>query len=164
MYPKGVSRLHGRHRIYGPVRTLPTKTFFYGMEPGEEICVEIDPGKTLEIRCRLWENNEDGEVKVFFELNGQPRTIRVMNRAVQRPTCARRPSREPQPHRRAYAGGCGNRRGVVGQKGERGRSAFDHRGDEDGNRHPCRPGRRGQSGACQAGSQIDAKDLLVELE
>ena len=82
MYPKVFLDYMGRHRTYGPVRTLPTKTFFYGMEPGEEISAEIDPGKTLEVRLQaVGEMDENGEVKVFFELNGQPRTIRVPNRA-----------------------------------------------------------------------------------
>ncbi len=80
MYPKVFLDYMGRHRTYGPVRTLPTQTFFYGMQPGDEISAEIDPGKTLEIRMQaVSEVSEDGEVKVFFELNGQPRTIRVMN-------------------------------------------------------------------------------------
>ena len=84
MYPKVFLDYMGRHRTYGPVRTLPTKTFFYGMKPGEEIVAEIDPGKTLEIRLQaVGEMNEDGEVKVFFELNGQPRTIRMMNRLAE---------------------------------------------------------------------------------
>ena len=82
MYPKVFLDYMGRHRTYGPVRTLPTSAFFYGMQPGDEISAEIDPGKTLEIRMQaVSEVSEDGEVKVFFELNGQPRTIRVMNRA-----------------------------------------------------------------------------------
>ncbi|MDK3018078.1 pyruvate carboxylase [Pseudodonghicola flavimaris] len=90
MYPKVFLDYMGRHRTYGPVRTLPTKAFFYGMEPGEEISAEIDPGKTLEIRCQaVGETDENGEVKVFFELNGQPRTIRVPNRLVQANTVAR---------------------------------------------------------------------------
>ena len=37
----------GRRRDYGPVRVLPTPTFFYGMQPGEEVLVELEPGKTL---------------------------------------------------------------------------------------------------------------------
>ena len=83
MYPKVFLDYMGRHRIYGPVRTLPTPVFFYGMEPQEQISVEIAPGKTLEIRLQaISETSDDGEVKVFFELNGQPRTIRVPNRAV----------------------------------------------------------------------------------
>jgi pyruvate carboxylase len=90
MYPKVFLDYMGRHRQYGPVRALPTKTFFYGMEPGEEITAEIDPGKTLEIRLQaIGETDENGEVKVFFELNGQPRVIRVPNRLVKSATAAR---------------------------------------------------------------------------
>ena len=90
MYPKVFLDYMGRHRAYGPVRTLPTKTFFYGMEPGEEINAEIDPGKTLEIRLQaIGETDEKGEVKVFFELNGQPRVIRVPNRLVKSSTAVR---------------------------------------------------------------------------
>lgn len=83
MYPTVFLDYMGRHRTYGPVRTLPTIPFFYGMEPGEEIRVEIDPGKTLEVRMQaIGETNDDGDVRVFFELNGQPRTIRIPNRSV----------------------------------------------------------------------------------
>jgi len=94
MYPKVFLDYMGRHRTYGPVRSLPTRTFFYGMEPGEEISAEIDPGKTLEIRLQaVGETNEDGDAKVFFELNGQPRNIRVPNRKVAA-TTAKRPKAE----------------------------------------------------------------------
>ena len=83
MYPKVFLDYMGRHRVYGPVRTLPTHTFFYGMSPSEEISAEIDPGKTLEIRMQARSaTNEDGEAKVFFEINGQPRTIRVPDRKI----------------------------------------------------------------------------------
>jgi pyruvate carboxylase len=90
MYPKVFMDYRARHRIYGPVRTLPTRTFFYGMEPGEEITAEIDPGKTLELRLQaVGDTTDDGDVRVFFELNGQPRVIRVPNRAVKAKTAAR---------------------------------------------------------------------------
>ncbi|NDV00348.1 pyruvate carboxylase [Pseudoroseicyclus tamaricis] len=84
MYPKVFTDYVTRHQLYGPVRALPTKVFFYGMEPGDEIGVEIDPGKTLELRLSaVGELQDDGEVRVFFELNGQPRSIRVANRKAQ---------------------------------------------------------------------------------
>ena len=67
MYPKVFLDYMERHLTYGPVRTLPTKTFFYGMNSGDEISLEIDPGKTLEIRMQaIGETDENGEVKVFF--------------------------------------------------------------------------------------------------
>ncbi|WP_102227228.1 pyruvate carboxylase [Acidimangrovimonas sediminis] len=90
MYPKVFLDYMGRHRMYGPVRALPTRTFFYGMEPGEQISTEIDPGKVLEVRLSaVGETNEDGDVRVFFELNGQPRVIRVPDRAVKATTASK---------------------------------------------------------------------------
>ncbi|HWL57270.1 MAG TPA: pyruvate carboxylase [Paracoccus sp. (in: a-proteobacteria)] len=95
MYPKVFTDYMARHETYGPVRTLPTRTFFYGMEPGDGIEAEIDPGKTLEIRLlTLSETDENGDVKVFFELNGQPRVIRAPNRLVKSQTAAR-PKADP---------------------------------------------------------------------
>ena len=95
MYPKVFLDYMERHLTYGPVRTLPTKTFFYGMNSGDEISLEIDPGKTLEIRMQaIGETDENGEVKVFFELNGQPRVIRVPNRLVTSETTLR-PKADP---------------------------------------------------------------------
>ncbi|MBS0125169.1 pyruvate carboxylase [Thetidibacter halocola] len=90
MYPKVYTEYAARHEMYGPVRTLPTRTFFYGMEPGEEISAEIDPGKTLEVRLQaVGETQDDGEVRVFFELNGQPRTVRVPDRKAKASFAAR---------------------------------------------------------------------------
>ncbi|MEM7616715.1 MAG: pyruvate carboxylase, partial [Pseudomonadota bacterium] len=90
MYPKVFADYMERHAVYGPVRTLPTPVFFYGMEPGQEISAEIDPGKTLEVRLQaVGETNAEGQVRVFFELNGQPRTVRVPNRKVGGETAAR---------------------------------------------------------------------------
>jgi len=81
MYPKVFADYMARHKDFGPVRALPTRTFFYGMQPGEEIEAEIDPGVTLVVQLQaVGETNAEGEVRVFFELNGQPRTVRVPNR------------------------------------------------------------------------------------
>ena len=82
MYEKVYLDYMGRRRDYGPVRVLPTPTFFYGMQPSEEIEVELEPGKTMQIRLQaLSDTNDEGEVKLFYELNGQPRVIRVPDRA-----------------------------------------------------------------------------------
>jgi pyruvate carboxylase len=45
----------------------------------EEISIDIDQGKTLVVRQtgRSDAVDEEGKIKVFFELNGQPRTVRV---------------------------------------------------------------------------------------
>ncbi|MFQ6552495.1 pyruvate carboxylase [Aestuariibius insulae] len=99
MYPKVFTDYAARHAEYGPVRSLPTHTFFYGMQPGEEIEVEIDPGKTLVVRMQaMGETNEKGEAKVFFELNGQPRNIRVPNRLIAAATQARPKAEDGNPN------------------------------------------------------------------
>jgi pyruvate carboxylase len=90
MYPKVFADYMTRKADYGPVRTLPTPVYFYGMQPGEEASVEIDPGKILEVRLQaVGETNDEGDARVFFELNGQPRTVRVPDRKAQ----ARAPKR-----------------------------------------------------------------------
>src|SRR5207237_886087 len=60
------------------VSVLPTPVFFYGLRDREETAVEIDRGKTLVIRLQgRTEPDEEGYCKVFFELSGQPRLIRI---------------------------------------------------------------------------------------
>jgi pyruvate carboxylase len=78
MYPR-VWAEYARERLqYGDPAILPTAVFFYGMEPGQEISVDLERGKTLIVRyVAVSEPHEDGTRTVFFELNGQPRSVRV---------------------------------------------------------------------------------------
>ncbi|WP_187432005.1 Pyruvate carboxylase [Roseobacter fucihabitans] len=167
MYPKVFLDYMGRHRTYGPVRALPTRTFFYGMEPGEEISAEIDPGKTLEIRLQaVGDTNEDGEVKVFFELNGQPRVIRVPNRLVKA-TTAQRPKAETGNANHIGAPMPGVVASVVATVGSKVKAGdllltIEAMKMETG----IHAERAATIKAVHVtpGGQIDAKDLLVELE
>ncbi len=82
MYPKVFVDYALAQENYGPTSMLATPVYFYGIEPGDEIMAEIEKGKTLVIRClAIGEPDEKGMVTVFFELNGQPRRIRVPDRA-----------------------------------------------------------------------------------
>jgi len=167
MYPKVFTDYMQRHKTYGPVRTLPTKTFFYGMEPGEEITAEIDPGKTLEIRLQaVGETTDDGEVKVFFELNGQPRVIRVPNRIVKATTSAK-PKAELGNANHIGAPMPGVVASVAVQAGQEVREGdllltIEAMKMETGI-HAERDAVIKQTHV-SAGAQIDAKDLLVEFE
>jgi pyruvate carboxylase len=167
MYPKVFLDYMGRHRIYGPVRTLPTLTFFYGMEPGQEITAEIDPGKTLEIRLQaVGETGEDGEVKVFFELNGQPRVIRVPNRLVKATTIQRPKAEHANPaHIGAPMPGVVATIGVVaGQPIKEGDLLLTIEAMKMETGIHAERDAVVKTVHVQAGSQIDAKDLLIELE
>ena len=78
MYPKVWLDYIDERMQYGDVSILPTPVFFYGMEPGQEISVDLERGKTLIVRyVATSEPHEDGTRTVFFELNGQPRSVRV---------------------------------------------------------------------------------------
>jgi pyruvate carboxylase len=79
MYPKVFKDFAEHQKTYGDVSVLPTPVFFYGLhEAQEEISVEIEPGKTLVIRLQSRTDSEDeGVSKLFYELNGQSRMIRV---------------------------------------------------------------------------------------
>jgi pyruvate carboxylase len=167
MYPKVFLDYMGRHRTYGPVRTLPTRNFFYGMAVGEEISVEIDPGKTLEIRCQaIGDTNEAGEARVFFELNGQPRVIRVPDRKAKAASVAH-PRADPANPSHIGAPMPGVVASVVVAEGSRVKQGdlmltIEAMKMETGI-HADRDGRV-VAVHVTVGSQIDAKDLLVELE
>jgi pyruvate carboxylase len=82
MYPKVFTDFAAAQENYGPVSVLPTLTYFYGMQPTDEIFVDIEKGKTLVIRClAIGDVDDTGMVTVFFELNGQPRRVKVPDRA-----------------------------------------------------------------------------------
>ncbi|WP_136649748.1 pyruvate carboxylase [Paracoccus aeridis] len=167
MYPKVFTDYAHRHATYGPVRTLPTCTFFYGMEPGEEISVEIDPGKTLELRLQaVGETSDEGDVRVFFELNGQPRVIRVSNRLAKAKTAARPKAIDGDP---AHVGAPmpGSIASVAVQAGQKVRPGdllltIEAMKMETG----LHADREAIVKALHVspGAQVDAKDLLVELD
>lgn len=82
MYPRVFADFARAAALNGPVSALPTPVFFSGMKVGEEAVVEIEEGKSLVIRLQaVGEPEADGYVKLFFELNGQPRVIRVTDRS-----------------------------------------------------------------------------------
>ncbi|SMF48857.1 biotin/lipoyl-containing protein, partial [Pseudogulbenkiania subflava] len=83
MYPK-VFRDFAEHQArYGDVSAVPSTAFFYGLREGEEVWVELERGKTLVIQLLGRADTGDGHTKLFFELNGQPRLIKVAQDGVQ---------------------------------------------------------------------------------
>ncbi|HEX7012673.1 MAG TPA: pyruvate carboxylase [Steroidobacteraceae bacterium] len=95
MYPKVFLEYLSARLDYGRVSVLPTPVFFYGMEPGQEVSVDIERGKTLIVRfVAMSEVHEDGTRTVFFELNGQPRSVKVPDRSH---VAARPPRRRADP-------------------------------------------------------------------
>ena len=84
MYPQVFLAFAQERQLYGDVSVLPTPQFYYGMEPGEEITAELEPGKTLIIKfLTVGEPHPEGKRTVFFELNGQPREVTVQDRTLK---------------------------------------------------------------------------------
>jgi len=85
MYP-GVFRDYRKFRTQnGDVSRIPTRWFLAPLTRGEELMFDIERGKTLVVVLRaVGELDEEGNRRVFFELNGQPRAISVPDRTAQK--------------------------------------------------------------------------------
>ncbi|MBZ9790803.1 pyruvate carboxylase [Rhizobium sp. 3T7] len=96
MYPKVFTDFALASDTYGPVSVLPTPAYFYGLADGEELFADIEKGKTLVIVNQAMSGTDSqGMVTVFFELNGQPRRIKVPDRAHGATGAAARRKAEP---------------------------------------------------------------------
>jgi len=84
LYPKVFTGAYNHHVKYGNVMNIPSKNFFYGMTPGEEIIVQLDKGKTLLIQLiSVGDANEEGVVTVFFKINGQTRNVEIQDASIK---------------------------------------------------------------------------------
>ena len=166
MYPKVFSDFAVRQEEYGPVSSLPTPQFFYGMKPGTEITVTIETGKTLVVRClAIGETDDEGNVKVFFELNGQPRTAKVVNRAAKS-SVNKHPKAEVGNllHVAAPMPGVVSSLAVdVGQKVQAGDVLLTIEAMKMETAIHAEADGRVKQIYTPVGTQIDAKDLMIEL-
>ncbi|MGJ8743759.1 pyruvate carboxylase [Polaribacter sp.] len=84
LYPKVFTDAYNKHLKYDSLINLPTKNFFYGMERGEEIIIELDRGKTLLITLdSVGKPNENGMVTVYFKVNGQGRYVQIKDASIK---------------------------------------------------------------------------------
>ena len=168
MYPKVFLDYLQDRLDYGRVSVLPTPLFFYGMEPNEEVSVDIERGKTLIVRfLAVSDAHEDGTRTVFFELNGQPRSVKVprsqsggaetpapQGRRGQRESC-RRANAGHGRHRRGQRRGARSRAAtycvtIEAMKMETSvradRDAYDRRSRHEAGRSGGRKGSAGRAG------------------
>ena len=84
LYPKVFEEFLAHEKQYSDLSHLPTPAFFYGMQPQEEMSVDIEEGKTLIVKfLTIGEPHPDGKRSVFFELNGQPRDVTVVDQSLE---------------------------------------------------------------------------------
>lgn len=78
MYPKVFQEYKEFTSVFGPVDCLNTRLFLDGPKIAEEFEVELERGKILHIKAlALGDLNKAGQREVFFELNGQLRSVLV---------------------------------------------------------------------------------------
>ena len=166
MYPKVWQDYEADHAQYGDVSILPTPVFFYGMQPGEEISIDLERGKTLIVRMvAISAVHEDGTRTVFFELNGQPRAVRVRDRSqiAVRPPQRSADAGNPKHVGAPMPGTVVSVAVSVGQKVSRGAALLTLeamkmettvRAEADGEVAEL---------LARPGAQVDAKDLLLVL-
>jgi pyruvate carboxylase len=95
MYPDVFVKFAKARSAFSDVDVLPTPEFFYGLEKEKEVSIEIEPGKILIVKfLTVSEPQPDGTRTVFFELNGQPREVRVRDKSLK-PTIAARAKADP---------------------------------------------------------------------
>lgn len=82
LYPAVTNDYLFFRETYGPVDKLDTKTFLTGPKVGAEFEVTIDKGKTLGIKTLAMAEDltKNGEREVFFELNGQLRSVFIRDK------------------------------------------------------------------------------------
>ena len=98
MYPDVFAAFSKFEREFGDVSVLPTPSFFYGLKPGEEVAVEIEQGKTLFIKLvNLGAADKDGRRIAFFELNGMPREVIVLDKSQPSTKKTRRKADQANP-------------------------------------------------------------------
>jgi len=166
MYPKVFIEFARAADTYGPVSVLPTPVYFYGLPVSEEILVEIERGKTLVVRNQaISETDEDGFVRVFFELNGQPRVVKVPNRSAGQAVVRRKAEEGNALHVAAPMPGVVSTLAVqTGQQVKAGDVLLSIEAMKmETALHAERGGVIGEV-LVHPGSQIDAKDLLVVFE
>ncbi len=84
MYPKVHQQFIEHQRTFSDTSGLPTPIYFYGQNPGEEISIDIEEGKTLIVKfLTVGDPHADGQRSVFFELNGQPRDVSVIDHSLE---------------------------------------------------------------------------------
>ncbi|MBZ5591812.1 MAG: pyruvate carboxylase [Acidobacteriia bacterium] len=90
MYPEVFVKFARAQQAWDDVEVLPSPQFFFGMQKGDEITVDIEAGKRLVIKfLTLGEPHPDGRRTVFFELNGQPREVTVRDHSLKRAAAER---------------------------------------------------------------------------
>ena len=81
MYPKVFAEYRRQRERFGDVSLLPTHVYLYGMQPREELTLKMPDGRSVVFTyLTVTDPDEQGFRRVFFEANGQPSSVRVLDK------------------------------------------------------------------------------------
>lgn len=83
LFPGPAEAFESHRQAYGDTSVLESRDFFYGIRPGKEYTVDLEPGVRLLIELEaIGEADERGVRTVMSTLNGQMRPIQIRDRSV----------------------------------------------------------------------------------
>ena len=140
MYPDVFLKFAKARHMWGDLDVLPTRQFFYGLEEGEEVTVELEPGKTLFIRLlTVGDARPDGYPDRLFRVEWPAKGSRSSRQIVEsrsRPLAPRPIRRNRVKWARPYRGGHAAARKIGAARGER-RAAAGNGSHEDADDGLC---------------------------
>lgn len=97
MYPKVYEEFRAIVEKYGDLSVLPTRYFLKPLDINEEMVVDIEQGKTLIIKLlAIGEiSKKTGTREVFFELNGEMRSVTIDDKTISIETVTRPKATQP---------------------------------------------------------------------
>jgi pyruvate carboxylase len=167
MYPQVFLDYDKHLKAYDNTSVIPTPAFFYGLQSGDEVNIDIEPGKRLILRYLTTSDpHEDGTRTVFFELNGQPREVKVPDRSLEA-TLHKHPKADPDDPDQVPAPMPGKVSNVAVKKGQavkEGERLLSIEAMKMETAVYCPRDAKVKDVLVNAGSTVAAGDLLVELE
>ena len=98
MYPQVFLEFAKNQRSFSDLSVLPTPAYFYGLQNGEEISIDIQVGKTLFVKLvHVGEPDSEARRNVIFDLNGAARHSSVTDRTLTPTKVARPKADEDDP-------------------------------------------------------------------
>ena len=98
LFPGPTSEMEVATKDFGDLSVVPTAAFFYGLDAGEEVEVQLSPGVSLFLGVdAIGDVDEKGFRTVFCRLNGQHRAVSVRDESAKDDTLRREKASPSDP-------------------------------------------------------------------